>query len=79
MVVESAKSNPVLFGNCPQDPQDQKEDLKLEGEVTYHDGLLYKVLFSSVTGTRRKVERHISCQLEPAYDSHIQCLTTQLK
>lgn len=79
MVIEFAKLNPALFGNCLQDLWYQKEDLKLREGVTYHYGLPYKVHFSSVTGTRRKVERHISCPLERAYDSHILFLTTQWK
>lgn len=55
VVVEFAKPNPVLSGNCLQDLQDQKEVLKLEEKVTYHDGLLHTLLFFSVARTRKKV------------------------
>lgn len=77
MVIKFANSNPVLFGNCLQDLRDQKEDLKRK-LLTMMDFCI-KFFFSSVTGTRRKVERHISCPLECTYDSHIQFLTTKLK
>lgn len=55
VIVEFVKPNPVLSGNCLQDLQDQKEVLKLEEKVTYHDGLLHKLLFFSVARTRKKV------------------------